>query len=542
MAIEGQIREVGLADICQLLAMGRKTGCLTVIDRANFGYIYFRDGRIIYSTVLNRPDRLGEILVRNDVVSRDDLTEAMKIQAHGQGKRLGRILVERGSLSQEQLDRYVTVQIEEAVYHLFSWTEGSFHFDPDQQPEAGAATSVSLNAESLLLEAARRVDELSVIQKRIPSPRIIFAVLKRPEAGSEVQLTDHQERVMALLDGERSVEEVIQESGLVEFDVSKALYALLQAGFIEKVGEREVVGEEEAGGQTLERIRLGNAFYRAGMPEDAEREYLAAVASDPSEPTARTRLARIALRSGRHEAALEHLNALGDSDDPALLLHRALALESLGRLEEASTLLARGISIAPEDPRISLAHGIVSLKMVDAGGAVASFRRYRKVLRAGEDPGPIYYAFAILAFAGAGDMESAIQVGREGLSKYPGTGPILVNLGTILEKRGETDAAEALYLRAVAEIPPLPQAHKNLGDLAYRRGDQAGARAHYERALRLDPKLGDDTCLKLGNLLYKEGDMDSAMEQWRHALELNPANEAARTNLDLASAAPGRRS
>ena len=137
-------------------------------------------------------------------------------------------------------------------------------------------------------------------------------------------------------------------------------------------------------------------------------------------------------------------------------------------------------------------------------------------------------------------MDEALHLGREGMTAYPGNGAILVNLGAVLERRGESDAAEALYLRAVGETPPLPQAHKNLGDLAYRRGDQAGARAHYERALQLNSRLGDDLYLKLGNLVYKDGDRDWALELWKKALELNPENEVVRTNLDLIAAAPGR--
>ena len=53
MAIEGSLSDVSLADICQLLALGRKTGCLTITDRSDFGYVYFRDGRVIHASVLN---------------------------------------------------------------------------------------------------------------------------------------------------------------------------------------------------------------------------------------------------------------------------------------------------------------------------------------------------------------------------------------------------------------------------------------------------------------------------------------------------------
>jgi hypothetical protein len=65
MSIEGSLADVGLADICQLLALGRKTGCLTVTDRSNFGYLYFEKGRVIHAMVLSRPVRLGEVLVKN---------------------------------------------------------------------------------------------------------------------------------------------------------------------------------------------------------------------------------------------------------------------------------------------------------------------------------------------------------------------------------------------------------------------------------------------------------------------------------------------
>ena len=48
------------------------------------------------------------------------------------------ILVRRGNISREQLQHYIRIQIEEAVYFLFTWNQGSFQFEPDQRPEEGA--------------------------------------------------------------------------------------------------------------------------------------------------------------------------------------------------------------------------------------------------------------------------------------------------------------------------------------------------------------------------------------------------------------------
>ena len=546
MAIEGKLEDVSLADICQLLAMGRKTGCLTVTDRSNFGYIYFEEGRVIYATVLNRPDRLGDLLVRNNAISRDDLNAAMAAQAEEPDKRLGQLLVERGSLTQDQVHRFVTVQIEEAVYHLFGWTSGSFHFDPDQKPDEDSSLLVSMNAESLLLEGARRVDEWSMIEKKIPSMDLIFSLEKDPtEAGEDegIELTEEHRKIIPLLDGERTVEDVVRESGLVEFEVGKAIFGLIQAGFAHRTGRKEaetVVAEDNS---VQQHLNLANAYYKAGMLEDAEREYGKVLELDPAELGARIRTGLICLKGDRPEEALKHLDQVPPetvAGNSMILRNRALALERLGRYDEALEALNQAQELRPESRDTLLSRAVLYFKNRQPARSLELFQQYRKEAENGKELPPMYYAYAVLASASCGNEDEALAIGREGLTRHPGEGAILVNLGVVLERRGEAEAAEALYLRAVAEAPTPPQAHKNLGDLAYRRGDQAGARAHFERAVGLNADLGDDIYLKLGNIAYKEGDRDWALKLWRRALELNPENEVVRTNLDLIGAAQAR--
>jgi len=547
MAIEGELRDVSLADLCQLIAMGRKTGCLTVTDRSDFGYVYFEDGRVTYASVLNRPDRFGEVLVRNGVIDRAELSAAMKAQAHRPGVRLGTILLERGSLTREQLAHFVTVLVEEAVYHLFTWEQGSFRFAPGERYDDPGGGRVSISPESLLLEGARRVDELALIQKKIPSSEVVFAVDRVPEEGGEVTLNEAQRRLLPLVDGRRTVTELVEESGLVEFDVMKAVYGLLQAGYLRSVGRREgavrsglgVVAAESRGRQHL---RLGRAFYRAGMLEDAEREFTSAAENGVGVVEARLRLARIGVRTGRPEAALTHLEGLDSEGERGceVLRTRAFVLERLGRYPEALTDLEGAFERGVPDPRLRLERGILLFKAGEPRAALSWFRKFRESVPDGEDPPAIYHAYALLAAAAAGELDEAVALGRDGVERHPQSGALLVNLGAVLEHRGDIDAAQAVYLRAVRESPPLPQAHKNLGDLAWGRGDQAGAKAHYERAVRLDPRLGDDVHLKLGTLAHEEGDPERATEFWRKALEINPDNDLARSNLELVSASRRR--
>jgi tetratricopeptide (TPR) repeat protein len=535
VAIEGALQDVSLADICQLLGMGRKTGCLSVTDRSNFGYIYFEKGRVIHASVLNRRDRLGELLVRNQMITPRDLELATGRQAQEKGKRLGEILVEMEAIGEQELHKYIQLQIEEAVYHLFAWQQGSFHFDTDQMPDEEGIYLVSIPPEALLMEGARRVDEWSQIEKKIPSFDAVFQLDKHPDdSAEEMELTKEQKKVLPYIDGVRTASEIMEEAGLVEFETGKALYGLIQAGFVSRAGERST--QEETGGdeELQQHLNVGVAFYRSGMLEDAERELEQALEIEPKQARANFMMGLIAFRRGRFEQALNHFGSMppGAGNDYSVYRNTALTLELLGRYDEALSVLDEALVTKPTDPDVHLARGIVHLKARDATKALEAFRLYRTSPQI-KRPSPLYYAYTVLSSAVAGDLDYAVAVGREGLGHYPDSGPILVNTGAVLERRGEVDAAAALYKRAVSSSPPPPQAHKNLGDQAYAHGDTEGARAQYEKAVKLSPKLGDDVYLKLGTMAYKSNDRDVALLLWRRALDLNPRNEAVQANLEL---------
>ncbi len=533
MAIEGALQDVALPDILQLLAMGRKTGCLTLTDRSNFGYIYLRNGRIIHAHVLNRPDRLGELLVRNHAITRDHLSRAMEMQADNRGARLGEILVEHGMLEEEALARFVRLQIEEAVYHLFTWSQGSFHFDADQAPDATDRYLTDLPAENLLLEGARRVDEWGLIEKKIPTFDLVFVLAKDPADDDEVEITEHQRRVLPLIDGRRTVDDLVLESGLVEFDVGKALYGLIQAGFLQRSGTRAAAPESGEDQGVQEHLSLGVAFFRSGMLEDATRELQSVLEKRPDHAGALHRLALIAFRNRHFAEALDRLDQMPEPERGSYtaLRNRALVLEMLERFDDALATLDQAAALKPGDPEVALARGIVSLRKGDSKRALEALRAYR-ASPAVRKPAPIYYAFAVLAAAMDGQMDHAVALGREGLGHYPESAPLLVNTGAVLERRGEAQAAAALYARAVARYPAPAQAHKALGDQAYGRGDMERARVHYERAVKADPRLGDDVYFRLGSIAYEDADLDVARLLWRRALELNPRNPDVRERLD----------
>src|SRR5687767_13434149 len=272
MAIKGSLKEASLPDVIQLLFLGRRTGCLALADRQNFGTVYFDEGNIVYATIVNRRDRLGDILVRSGRIKPEQLQQAVDRQGGEREQKLGEILVQQDAISRDELQRYIRVQIEEAVYYLFTWSSGTFNFEAGVRPEREDFL-VRINPEYLLLEGARRVDEWSLIEKKIPSFDLIFAVDGTHIGESAPELSEQQRCLVPLLNGTRDVAQVIEESGLVEFEVGKALFGLITAGFAHRAGTSAASAPRVNDSRVDEHRNLGIAFYKAAMLDESLREF-----------------------------------------------------------------------------------------------------------------------------------------------------------------------------------------------------------------------------------------------------------------------------
>lgn len=530
MAIKGSLREASLADVVQLLYLGRRSGCLSVASERNFASVWFDDGGIIFAGMVSRNDRLGERLVASGRLTAEALEEAIAVQAAVPGQRLGAVLLRLGHLSREQLDAELRRQVEETIYTLFTWTSGTFSFEAGVTPEEGEAT-VRLNPEGLLLEGARRVDEWSVIAKKIPTLDAVFAI-DAPERPPEEEdgLVEAERRILPMLDGKHTARQIVDSTGMSEFEVSRVLYGLLSAGRLRRVASAAPPPERQDHARLAEHRNLGVAFYRTGMHAEAEREFRRVAELLPDDADARHHLGLIALRQARWADAIEACTAAIERAGrrPALLHNLALAYESLGRFAEADAALADAVEADRGDPRLWTGWGLLALRRSEPALALERFAHARE--HTDTPPARWFWGCAWAQALGDG-WPDAVRTAREGVAAWPDHPVLSATLGVLLEATGEVGEAEAHLRHALREDPTIPQISKNLGDLLYRAGRWDEAEEAFERSITLAPTLGDDVYFKLGNLACRRGDLVAARDQWQQALVINPEHALARANL-----------
>jgi len=239
MSLEGTLKDFRLSEIIQLIGQQNKTGILTVSTSKKIIQLYFLNGNIIQadSDFKNKKSLLGEMLVKAKVITRKQLERALKKQEKTL-KFFGEILIDTGALSIDELRKALHTQILDAIQELFTWKEGHFRFDP-RPLERERKIYPLLNTEQILLNVSWMMDEWPEIERKIPFP---YQVLKRTSKGRseeelkkiEDDLTDDQKYILSLIDGKKTVEEIVDQSLMGRFNTYNILASLWDMGLIEK--------------------------------------------------------------------------------------------------------------------------------------------------------------------------------------------------------------------------------------------------------------------------------------------------------------------
>jgi hypothetical protein len=365
MAIEGPLRELGIHDVFQLLDLSKKTGVLKITSdlRQNAGTIYFEGGAVMHAEIRSNPHPLGRVLVRAGKITEADLERARSTQERQSGQRLGEILVGIRALSPRELERQAKRQVEEVVFEIMGWEEGYFSFVEEALRDVEAEAAIRVPIGALLMEGARRIDEWSRIQRRIPNVHMI-PVFQPAPAGDDglIDLLPPEWETLAAIDGDQDIRSLAATLGRSEFEVAKTLFGLASTGIITFL---EAPSTERAGASGDEEVDslLVTAQLRieAGALEEALVAAQFAARLEPHDPLVRATLARVHLAAGRPGAADAELRRALRLDPECGMAYRLIGYAScaLGRFDEAAEAWERWAVVASDDPDEERRAGLV---------------------------------------------------------------------------------------------------------------------------------------------------------------------------------------
>jgi len=373
MAIEGPLRELGIHDVFQLLDLSRKTGTLTVTSllRDNQGTVYFERGAVIYALIRSNPHPLGELLLRAGKISEGDLSRARDAQTKsGDGRRLGEILVESGAVTRRELERHVRFQVEEVVFELMSWREGFFSFEEREVVNVPAEATIRISTESLLMEGARRIDEWSRIEGKIPHLGVIPSLCAvTDDHAAQLDLLPNEWEVLSEIDGARDLRAIAAELARSEFDVARIAYGLVTTGVVALRDMASNGSSAPAAVQANAHLERAHEALKANECDRAVAEARLAVAGLDGATMPRLVLARALTRAGRHDEAQEELRRALQADalEPAVHLETGCCAAWRGDYREALTSWDRYLRLAPDGvDAAAVRHAVESVTRLSA--------------------------------------------------------------------------------------------------------------------------------------------------------------------------------
>lgn len=289
MALEGTLKDFALPDIFQLIGLQKKTGVLRLQAESDEVVIAFKDGMLVSADSKNKrlEERLGTRLVRSGVITEGQLHDSLEKQKKT-FQRLGTLLVNEGTVRKDELKKALEIQVTQIIFRVFRWDDAEYRFDQDAVIDYDRDNFEPISAESILMEGMRIIDEWPIVEKVVRSLQPVYekvdasqpveiegeeeesagddddfdfdlgAAAPREESdGEKIKLSRDEGAVYQILDGHRTVEDVMYVARLSDFDACKAIFDLLN---------RALIREKSAAGSSTNRVASALSLPQEASP------------------------------------------------------------------------------------------------------------------------------------------------------------------------------------------------------------------------------------------------------------------------------------
>jgi hypothetical protein len=226
--LEGSLDAFSLPDIFSLLSMTKKTGGLHLRRADAHGVLWLGDGLITGGASDLARLSLGRRLAGSGHVADNNLSAAIDEVARNGDLAIARALRDSRAIDSGELHTVVYEHIIDTVFDLMRWSDGEFEFVVDEPnvDDVGVAREV----EEIVTEARQRLDIWNAIDDRIADPSTVLSLTL--DLADDPQVQRDEWELLALIDGRRTVGELVDIFGRGEYAVVVALAELVGRGLV----------------------------------------------------------------------------------------------------------------------------------------------------------------------------------------------------------------------------------------------------------------------------------------------------------------------
>jgi len=254
-SFSGRLKALSICDVLEFLRVLNRQGVLTLRDEGKEICLHVRDGRVVSVSGDQLEDNLARFLHREGQITADQMEAALERERNGE--RLARVLIEAGILTPRTLWEVLRRQAESLISELFEWEKGEFQFQ--QSKEVSGTMDLALPILELVGSGIRSVRNTQLFTERMPSEQSIF----EPHAaagGAGLPLEPHERYVQALIDGERSLAEVVRISEIGRAETVRVIFLLFSSGYLKMRATKALLSDPKDE-ETLPLIRLYNEMF-----------------------------------------------------------------------------------------------------------------------------------------------------------------------------------------------------------------------------------------------------------------------------------------
>ena len=212
-------------------------------------------------------------MLRKKNLSSDEIDYLEKLRKNDP-QALGRILLEKGTVSKKLWDRFLLVKVRQTLSRAIRMSNAELGFS-EIPLDIPPVNRVDYNLYSLILETIKGINDEELFQSRVGGPDAVYDISSEAqEIRKQVPLSPSEEDVLGLVDGHRSVGDIRTKTSMVDADIYKILYLFMSFGIIEPSEIIEGAGEidfEETVHIYLDLLKIIEANFRKEVGKQFDR-------------------------------------------------------------------------------------------------------------------------------------------------------------------------------------------------------------------------------------------------------------------------------